>query len=64
MSDRTLDSFPQTVRKPSYEMQRAAMEAGYDSVRDWALDQCIVEIRALKARVDALESGGEVVAED
>jgi hypothetical protein len=64
MRERTLDSFPETLRKPTFEMQQAAIAEGYGSVRDWALDQCIVEIRALKARVDALESGGEVVAED
>jgi hypothetical protein len=64
MRERTLDSFPETLRSPSFEMQEAALAEGYGSVRDWALDQCIAEIRALKARVDALEAGGEIVAED
>jgi hypothetical protein len=63
MPDRTLDSFTDTMRKPSYEMQQAALAAGYGSVRDWALEQCIAEIRLLKERVDALESGGEIVEE-
>lgn len=63
MSGRTLSEFPETLRSPSFEMQQEALAAGYGSVRDWALDQCITEIRTLKARVDALDSGGEVVAD-
>lgn len=49
------------VRKPSFEMQQMAMAEGYGSVRDWVLDQCVHEIRALKERVEALEDKGEVV---
>lgn len=54
MSERTLESFP-TLRSPSFEVQQAAIAAGYTSVRDWMLDQCIAEIRLLKQRVDGLE---------
>lgn len=54
MSERTLESFP-TLRSPSFEVQQAALAAGYTSVRDWMLDQCVREIRLLKARVDGLE---------
>lgn len=63
MSDRTLESFEfDMVRRPSYEMQQAALIAGYGSVRDWALDQCIQEIRELKRRVADLEGvEGELV---
>ena len=65
MTARSLDSFPQTksVRSPSYEMQTMAISQGYASVRDWAIDQLIDEVWALRARVAELESGGEVVAE-
>ena len=54
MSERTLESFP-TLRSPSFEVQQAAIQAGYTSVRDWMLDQCIAEIRLLKKRVEQLE---------
>lgn len=66
MTARSLDSFvtPKSVRNPSYEMQTMALSQGYASVRDWAIDQLIDEVWTLRARVDALESGGEVVAED
>jgi hypothetical protein len=43
------------VRRPSFEMQQAALEAGYESVRDWVIDQCVEQILELKERVDDLE---------
>lgn len=57
MTDRTLQAneIAEAIRRPTYEMQEAALAAGYASVRDWALVQCVEEVRALKARVDALE---------
>jgi hypothetical protein len=63
--ERTLGNFDDTssVRRPSYEMQQAAMIAGYGSVRDWALDQCIEEIRMLKDRVADLEADVSEVIE-
>lgn len=65
MSERTLESFEidDAIRRPSFEMQQAAIAAGYGSVRDWALTQCIEEIRLLKGRCDALEADAETVLE-
>lgn len=66
MTDRTLDAttIAEAIRRPSFEMQQAALAAGYASVRDWALSQCVEEIRLLNQRVDQLEDDGEVVVVD
>lgn len=63
MTERTLEAntIADAIRRPSFEMQQAALAAGYSSVRDWALAQCVDEIRLLKLRVDALEADGGVV---
>lgn len=57
MTDRTLEAttIADAIRRPSFEMQEAALQAGYGSVRDWALAQCVDEIRLLKERLDRLE---------
>lgn len=57
MSERTLEASEVAagLRKPSFELQQAALKAGFGSVRDWMLAQCIDEIRVLKLRVEQLE---------
>lgn len=58
MGERTLNAVEvaDAIRKPSFELQQAAINAGFGSVRDWVLTQCIDEIRVLKLRIDRLEA--------
>lgn len=58
MTERTLSDVEVSaaIRKPSFEMQQAAIVAGYASVRDLILAECVEEIRALKDRIEILEA--------
>lgn len=49
----------EAIRRPTFELQEAALAAGYASVRDFVLAECVDEIRLLKARVDGLEEDVE-----
>lgn len=58
MSERTLSAVEvsDAIRKPSFELQQAAIVAGYASVRDFVLAEAVEEIRRLKGRVESLEA--------
>lgn len=54
MSERTLESYDLDLRRPTYEMQRAALAGGYSNVRDWVLDSLIKDVRELQEQVALL----------